>query len=156
MFRSLVSSSFAIFTYWETYVVILEYLLISLIPAALFRSRPGLQLGHLLLLLSLVQALGVLVLILTLSPIIFGVSDDAAWSLPWKAAWLAPSAYYRLLVALVVLGSLGSFLSLLGLERDSYWIFAVAGKFWLFLYTFPLAIVALRFRSSHTQHNVLT
>ena len=41
-------------------------------------------------------------MILTISPIIFGLSDDAAWSLPWLLVTIAPGLFFKLVVSLIL------------------------------------------------------
>ncbi|MCF6319687.1 MAG: hypothetical protein L3J83_10500 [Proteobacteria bacterium] len=52
------------------------------------------------------------VVILTLSPIIFGFSEDAAWGFPWKLLTTEPSAFFKLTGVLVVVGAVLLFVPL--------------------------------------------
>ncbi len=110
-----------VLTYWETYVAGLEYLAISLIPIIIVglvmdRSETtGSIVGCLsMILLPVLQVAAIAVFALTLAPIIFGFSDDAAWSFPWKVITLAPGAFFRLMGVLVVTAIALGFIPFLG------------------------------------------
>ncbi|MDX1432441.1 MAG: hypothetical protein R3286_08320 [Gammaproteobacteria bacterium] len=82
----------AVLWHWQTYLAMLEYLLICLLmpigAAFLFSRRPDVEAGSGCLMLVMVPVLEVwamVVFVMTLSPILLGVSSDADWTLPYRA-----------------------------------------------------------------------
>ena len=82
----------AVLGHWQTYVAALEFLIVCLLmPLAagfLFARRPDAQAGSGCLMLVMVPVLEVwamVVFVMTLSPILLGVSSDADWMLPFRA-----------------------------------------------------------------------
>ncbi len=64
--------------------------------------------------LPVIQVAAIAIFILTLAPIIFGFSEDAAWSLPWKIIAMAPGAFFKLVGVLVVAAIILAFIPILG------------------------------------------
>lgn len=111
MFWGALASAFKILTYWETYVAGIEYLLVSLIPLygfGLFVKRNkqfAVPAGCLSMFgAPILQVVAVLVLVLTLSPIILGISNNAAWSFPFVWMISAPVGFFFLALSLVAIG----------------------------------------------------
>ena len=109
MFWDSVIASLNVFTYWETYVAGLEYIVIFFVPmlavgAALQTDgRFAAATGCLsMLIIPVLQVAAVAVFILTLSPIILGIGVDAAWSFPWIVMTQAPAVFFKLITMLVV------------------------------------------------------
>ena len=106
--------------YWETYVAGLEYLAIFMVPMiivglAMEKSKWRGGIGCLsMLLLPVLQVAALAVFIFTMSPIIFGLAGDAAWSFPWKVIMLAPWAFFRLVGVLAVAAIILAFIPFLG------------------------------------------
>jgi hypothetical protein len=121
MFWDSVVAGLTVLTYWETYVAVLEYLAIFMLPtiAAGFvvEKNPSAEggIGCLsMLLLPVLQVAAIAVFTLTLAPIIFGLAHDASWGFPWRVIVLAPGAFFRL-VGVLVVASIGlAFIPFLG------------------------------------------
>ena len=111
MFWDSVLAGLMVMTYWETYIAGLEYLAFYVIPTGIAFIvvgknegvggvvgflygflRPAFQLG------------GMVVMIFTLSPIILGFAEDAAWSFPWQFLVAEPGKFFLLIVVLSVIG----------------------------------------------------
>lgn len=93
MFWDAVAGGLSMFTHWETYVATVELLLISWGLPVLFSllvtstGRAAGAVGCLSMLLTpLIQTFAVSVFVITLSPLILGLSDHVAWSFPWVLA----------------------------------------------------------------------
>jgi hypothetical protein len=121
MFWDSVISGLKVLLYWETYVAGIEYLAIFMGPMIIgglvMEKNEGLGIGLGCLgslVLPVFQVAALSVFILTLSPIILGVAEDAAWSFPWKIITLAPKVFFKL-VGVLVIASIGlAFIPLLG------------------------------------------
>ncbi len=118
MFWESVGNGLGVLTYWETYVASLEYLVIFLVPMALFgmaMQKGGGSMGCLgMLLLPVLQVAAIAVFVLTLAPILFGIGEDAAWSLPWRVIAVAPGLFLKLVGVLVVSAILLAFIPFVG------------------------------------------
>lgn len=121
MFWDSVVGGLKVLTYWETYVAGLEYLVIFMGPMMLLglaMGKGGEKGGAIgcfgMLILPVFQVAAIAVFVLTLAPIIFGLSEDAAWSFPWKVITLAPGLFFKLVGVLVVAAILLAFVPLLG------------------------------------------
>lgn len=121
MFWDSVLSGLEVLLFWETYVAGLEYLSIFLIPMIVVGllvekyETIGGAVGCLsMFLLPIIQVAAVAVFILTLAPIIFGFSEDAAWLFPWQILTLAPGAFFKLVGILVVAAIVLAFIPILG------------------------------------------
>lgn len=120
MFWGSVVAGLNILTYWETYVAVVEYLGIYIIPmfivARVMEKRQGGVVMYYisLLLIPLMQVAALVVFILTMATIIFGFNDEAAWSFPWKVITLAPLAFFITVGALIVLSFILSLIPLVG------------------------------------------
>lgn len=123
MFWDAVVGALKILTHWEVYAAGLEYFLIFVVPMAIAgflmekgeNEGGGMVIGCASMLLMPVVKVGAMaVFILTLSPIIFGFSSDAAWSFPWQLVYGAPWAFAKLIGALVVAAIILAFIPFLG------------------------------------------
>ncbi|WP_320008035.1 hypothetical protein [Maridesulfovibrio sp.] len=84
------TSAAKVFLNWQTYGAFAEFLAISLIPMlifwAMYRTEGNFgekQLAFSSMVMSLMKTLAIYVFMLTLSPVILGVSDSANWLAPW-------------------------------------------------------------------------
>jgi len=121
MFLDSVLAGLEVLTYWETYVAGLIYLAIFFIPMAFMglimqQSEDGVAaIGCIsMLLIPVLQVIAMTVFVLTLSPIIFGFAEDAAWSFPWEVLTMIPSAFFKLVGILVVAAIVLAFIPILG------------------------------------------
>lgn len=121
MFWDSVIAGLKVLTFWETYVAGLMYLAIFFIPMIVVglimekNEGAGALTGCLsMLLMPVVQVAAMAVMILTLSPIIFGFGEDAAWSFPWELMTLEPGAFFKLVGVLVVAAIILAFIPILG------------------------------------------
>jgi hypothetical protein len=122
MFWDSVKGSLSVFMHWETYLAGLEYLAISFIPMVLLGLLMARRNGKAemaaglasMFVMPVFQVAATVVFVLTLAPIILGLSDDAAWSLPWRLIVFAPGAFTRLLLVLLVASVVLAFVPLLG------------------------------------------
>ena len=110
MFWDAVADAFKILTHWEIYAAGFEYLAIFMVPMAIAglamarkEGGDGMAIGCVsMLLMPVLQVAALAVFILTLSPIIFGLSADAAWSFPWQVMIGMPWAFTKLVGVLVI------------------------------------------------------
>ena len=122
MFWGSVIEGLKILTFWEVYVAGLEYLAIFVIPMILVglatekgENTAGSYIGCLsMILMPVFQAAAMAVMILTIAPIIFGFSNDAAWSFPWQLITMAPGAFLKLVGVLIVAAIVVAFVPILG------------------------------------------
>lgn len=108
MFWYSLSSALKVMTYAETYLVILEYLFLLLIPILLIfiniRNRQGKIIKYFrVLLLPVLEAIAVAVFVLTLYPIILGIGENASWSFPLRIIQLTPGGFLGYLGILTLL-----------------------------------------------------
>ena len=114
-------ANFHVFSHWETYVVACMYVVVSFTPVVtgtIMEDRfPNIFGGTAALaafiLMIVVQLVAYPAMLFILSPIIFGISNDAHWNLPWLLISLEPGLYFQLLIAYVI-ALIG--LSFLGLQ----------------------------------------
>lgn len=121
MFWDAVIGGLGVLTYWETYVAGLEYLAVFMVPMgvvgyfAMKSERAAGAIGCLsMLVLPALQVFAVFVFVLTLSPIILGFSQDAAWAFPWVLAFEAPGSVAKFIGLLLVAALLLAFVPILG------------------------------------------
>ncbi len=121
MFWDSVISGLKIFLYWETYVAGIEYLVIFMLPmiGAGFIVDKNEELGPFLGCLGMIafpalQSAALVVFTLTLAPIIFGLGEDAAWSLPWKIIFLDPWSFFKLAGVVLITAILLAFIPIIG------------------------------------------
>lgn len=93
MFWESVMGGLGMLTHWETYVAVAEALLITwsgpmvIMGISAFAGRAaGLMGCFTMILIPLLQTFGVMVLVVTLSPLILQFNDHAAWAMPWQLA----------------------------------------------------------------------
>lgn len=120
MFWDSVFGGLKVLSYWETYVAGVEYLAIFFIPMIITGTimeksqNSGWLIGCLsMLFMPVFQVAAMAVMILSISPIIFGLSDDAAWSLPWILVTMAPGLFFKLVVTLVIASIVLAFIPIL-------------------------------------------
>ena len=115
MFWNAVNEGLAMFTHWETWVCIVVWLMVTGLPRLLvFRAVAGPKesrhIGGIYLMLTpFIQAISMSLLILTLSPLIFGLGDQAAWRFPWSMMVDAPGPTLKMIVAVFVAWLLSRF-----------------------------------------------
>lgn len=121
MFWDAVVGGLGVLTYWETYVAGLEYLALTMVPVAIIgfvamkSEKAAGAIGCLsMLVLPIFQVFGIIVFVLTLSPIILGFSQDAAWIFPWALANEVPGALAKFVGLLLVVAVILAFVPILG------------------------------------------
>lgn len=118
MFWASVLDGLKVLLHWEVYVLGLIYLFIMYIPfyPLMFGKGDALEKGGCLamILQPFFQALGSIVYVLTLFPIILGLGENAAWSIPWLLIWDAPLLILFMMVVMVVLMVISAFLPIVG------------------------------------------
>ncbi len=121
MFWGAVTGGLGVLTYWETYVAGLEYLALFMIPmtvvgiVATKSERAAGAIGCLsMLVLPVFQVFAIVVFVLTLSPIILGLSHDAAWAFPWTLTREAPGSLAKFVGLLLVAAVILAFVPILG------------------------------------------
>lgn len=121
MFWSSITGGLGILAYWEMYAAGLMYLAFFTLPMALagtIATRAEMAAGAVgwfsMLVLSVLQVFGLVVFVLILSPIILGLSDDAAWAFPWTLATGAPWALTKLVGLLFIAAVMLAFVPVLG------------------------------------------
>lgn len=121
MFWDSVITGLKMLTYWETYVAGLEYLALFFIPMAIVglamdkNEGGGGLMGCLsMLILPVLQVVAMAVFILTLAPLIFGLSEDASWGFPWNIIAMVPSAFLKLIGVLVISAIVLAFIPIIG------------------------------------------
>ncbi len=108
MFWHSAKDGLSILIHWETYVAGLEYFAISYLPLIVFgvlierrstKVRMAAGFGSMFA-MPVFQTAATAIFVLTLSPIILNISDDAAWGFPWRLVVFAPDAFMRLVLIL--------------------------------------------------------
>lgn len=121
MFWESVTSGLSVLLHWQTYAAAGIFLALSMGPmlliglVAMKSEAAGGLVGCLsMLVMPALQVFALVVFVLTLSPILLGLSDKAAWSLPWaitaEEPWLVAKFVGKLLIAAIVL----AFIPILG------------------------------------------
>jgi hypothetical protein len=110
MFWDSVVGGLKVLTYWQTYVAILEYLLLYVVPMGIVgyiatqNQRFGTLIGCLTMpIVAILQSAATFVFILTLSPILLGIADEAAWAFPFDLMVASPWGFIK--VSLLLLGA---------------------------------------------------
>ena len=121
MFWDSVIAGLNVLSFWETYVAVIEYLAIFLIPMFVVGiiidkgEGIGATVGCLsMFVFPLLQVAAMTIFVLTLAPIIFGIGVDAAWSFPWAVLTIAPGTFFKMVGLLVVAAVLLAFVPILG------------------------------------------
>ena len=119
MFWASVGDGLKVLLHWETYVLGFIYLIIAFIPfyPMMFgKQDDAISRGGCLamLLQPVFMSLGAVIFIMSLFPIIIGVSSDAAWSLPWLTIVHAPLFILLMVVVMIVLSFLAAFIPIVG------------------------------------------
>lgn len=111
MFWDSIFAGLKVLVYWETYVAGLAYLAIYTIPimaATAAADRKMYTTGRVtngcfvVVLTPLLQMTATLVFVLILTPIILGLSEDAAWDFPWVLLIVDPGTFFKLVGILLV------------------------------------------------------
>lgn len=115
MFWESVGRGLGVLTYWQTYIAGLMWLALAIGPTILIaatsekldRAGSFVGVGMTLLVVPICQSFAMVVFALTMAPIILGISQDAAWLLPWTLTIESPLVVGKfvgvLLLASVVL-----------------------------------------------------
>lgn len=110
MFLTSIVSGFKVFTHWETYAAGFLLLTLFFVPIALIgiSNRYKLCTGGAyrcltIAVLSALQVIGVTVFVLTLAPIMLGLSEKALWSFPWRMISLAPGEFSAFIAVFALL-----------------------------------------------------
>jgi hypothetical protein len=121
MFWDAVVGGLKVLTHWQTYIAGLEYVTIYMIPTALagfmMEKSTGVAMGVgclSMLVMPLLQVAALVVFVLTLSPIILGLSHDAAWTFPFVLITTSPFRFLMFVGLLGMLALLLAFVPLLG------------------------------------------
>lgn len=97
-----------VFAFWETYVAALEYAAVWMLPAIIFytigeRSGDSVATGCLgMVVLAILQIIAIFIFVVTMGPIVLGLSDDAAWASPWRIMISTPSVFLKVVGILCV------------------------------------------------------
>jgi len=121
MFWDAVTGGLRVLTYWQSYVAGLEYLAVYMVPMgivgllAMRSEKAAGAIGCLsMLVLPALQVFAIFVFVLTLSPIILGLSQEAAWGFPWVLAFEAPGAVAKFVGLLLIAALIVAFIPILG------------------------------------------
>lgn len=118
MFWNAVWGGTKVLFHWESALAAVIYFALFLAPIAaagkLAEKRPGLGCATQLLVLPFTQVFATLVVTWMLSPIILGLSDDAAWSLPWRALTRDPGYVIKVVFGATIATLAAAFVPVLG------------------------------------------
>lgn len=121
MFLDAIESGLRTLLYWQTYVAVLLFILLSVGPMVLFglatasAGRASGAVGCLLMLVTpLFQTFALVVFVLTLAPLMLGFSSDAAWTLAWEFMAAEPWVMARLVGQLLIAALILAFIPILG------------------------------------------
>lgn len=131
-------------TNWQTYVAALLFLCLSTGPVLIIglvasTGRSGAAIGCVsMLLIPFLQTFALVVFVLSLSPVMLGLSSDASWVLPWSIAGALPWDSVKMITVLLSASVLLRFLPFIGALQS--------------LHTLMLGGVALFFTLGILQH----
>jgi len=136
MFWTSVGDGLKVLLYWETYVLGLIYLIFAYIPffpMMFSKEKSEFPRGSCLamILQPFFMSLGAIIYIMSLFPIIIGISGDASWSLPWLTIVNTPLFVLLIVVVIVVLSLLTAFIPLIG-QMDSFATLVMGGTVVIF------------------------
>jgi hypothetical protein len=121
MFWEAVQRGIGVLWHWQTYVASLEYFAITFVPMLALSSvftkkrKAIVAVGCLsMLALPAIQVFALVVFVLTLWPIMLGLSDHATWAMPWQLAIESPGALAGFIGMLLVVAVVLAFIPLLG------------------------------------------
>jgi hypothetical protein len=130
MFWESVSAGLGVLAYWQTYVAVLLFLALSMGPMLLIgfvatsSGRAEGLIGCLsILILPFFQVFALVVFVLTMSPIILGLSHEAAWSFPWTLTAEAPWPVAKLLGLLLLGAIILAFIPIIGRLQSLHTLF---------------------------------
>lgn len=113
MFWDAVGHGLSVLLHWQTYVVLLEYMVIVLIPQLFFswllmRQESGATatVGCFVMpvVLTLFQLIAVFIVVCTLAPLILGRPEGAVWQLPWALISQEPGVAIRVMALMFAFG----------------------------------------------------
>ncbi|MFC1591341.1 hypothetical protein ACFL43_02335 [Thermodesulfobacteriota bacterium] len=117
MFWNSLLAGLKVLMFWETYVAGLMYLAISFFPIIIafiisnINEETGFGFGCLAMLIQpLFHVMALLVVLMTLTPIITGLSNDAEWALPWLCLIKAPIIFVVVVGVLTIVAVVLSFI----------------------------------------------
>lgn len=126
MFWDSVVAGLKVLPYWEVYVAGLEYIAICYLPLLMVIACAALNkvsvvgvvepinLKVFLILMPTIHAVALVAMLLTVTPIVLGFSEDADWAAPWEFLTLAPRTFLVLVVNLVLLAFMFSLIPIVG------------------------------------------
>lgn len=118
MFWSSIIGGLKALTFWEVYVATLIFSFISIIPMIIggLVGEKNETVGCLssVIIAPIFYALGTLIFVFTLFPILLGFSGDAAWSFPWKVLFLSPWPMLKFTLIIVFATLFLSFIPVIG------------------------------------------
>lgn len=120
MFWESVWGGLSAFAYWQTWVAVVEYMAIFIVPSVLINMRVADQAGGgnagcLTMLVSpLLQCLATIVFLWTLAPILLRHHDSASWAFPWVFMVEHPFYIVKTVIALILAVLALSFVPILG------------------------------------------
>lgn len=119
MFWESVWGGLSTFAHWQTWVAILEYQAIFILPTALVTMKmansDNTKAGCLMMLVGpLLQCLATIVFLWTLGPIILTHQDAATWAFPWQVLIANPLFVLKVVVVMIVAAFVIGFIPVLG------------------------------------------
>jgi hypothetical protein len=154
MFWDAIVGGLKVLAHWQTYVAGLEYLLIYMVPMGavgfvmqsenVVKKLPEavtVSMGCLsMVLLPLLQVAALTVFILTMFPIILGISDQAAWAFPFSLIWSTPLTFLKLVGILTVVTIILGVIPVLGRIQALHTLFLGALALGMVEYVNPGAV----------------
>lgn len=121
MFWESVGSGLEVLAYWQTYLAGLLFLALYMGPTFLIgviviksdRNAGGAGFSFILI-SSLFHTFALVIFVLTMSPIILGLFDDAVWSFPWSFAAERPWSITKLVAKLLLTSVFLAFVPIIG------------------------------------------
>lgn len=120
MFWESVWGGVGTFAHWQTWVAVVEYLAIFLVPTALITMKMTDTNGthkagcFMMLLGPLLQCLATIVFLWTLGPIILTHQDSALWAFPWQVLVADPLFVLKVVGVMIVAAFAIGFIPVLG------------------------------------------
>jgi hypothetical protein len=117
MFWNAVGHGLSMLLYWETYAASGLFIVFLLVPLVLvgMLAEKDMRIGCVgMLVLPVFQSLATMMVMFTLSPIIFGIATDAAWALPWHALVQNPGGMVKGAIFLAIIAVVSAFVPIIG------------------------------------------
>jgi hypothetical protein len=118
MFWESVWGGLSTFAHWQTWVAILEYQAIFILPTALVTMKmantDSAKGGCMMVVGPLLQCLATIVFLWTLGPIILAHQNVATWAFPWQVLVADPLFVLKVVVVMIVAAFVIGFLPVLG------------------------------------------